>query len=287
MKHGLKAAVALASMSLRHRGVAGDVMDALARRRSRDLRRMALTATRTADTRAEKVVSRKFRYLWICNPKVASRSIAAALLSVDPAREVVFGKTVSNVYAIHPEARNYYSFAFIRHPFDRALSWYAYMRFSSERTEGIMHHLFTLKQRQNLSNHFFGLAGVDSFDDYCTWLNTPYGSDAFADRHFLSQHVQIRLDGGRLPDFVGCLENIEEDWRHVSTRLAIPAPELPRLNTMAGWQAPSRQALEAARTKMGVLLTERNKALLRRRYAADLKLYESVSKTGGHVRPPC
>ena len=259
-------------------------MGALARRRFQDLRRMARTASRLPDTRGEKILSRKFRYLWICNPKVASRSIAAALLSVDPDTEIIFGKTISDVYAIHPEARSYYSFAFIRHPFDRTLSWYAHMRFLGER-EGLTQYLNRLAQRQELADHYFGLAEVDSFDDYCAWLNTPYGSDAFANRHFLSQNVQIRLENGRLPDFVGCLENIEEDWPHVAARLSIPASELPELNTMAGWQAPSRQALEAARTKMLVLLTERNKALLRGRYAGDLELYESVSQSDIHARP--
>ena len=284
MKHGLKAAAALASMSLRHRGVAGDVMDALARRRSRDLRRMALTATRTADTRAEKVVSRKFRYLWICNPKVASRSIAAALLSVDPDTEVVFGKTVSNVYAIHPEARNYYNFAFIRHPFGRALSLYAEMRFFRERFEGT-HRVLKMKRQRYFNDSFFGLSEVDSFGDYCTWLNTPWGSDTFANGHFLSQHVQIRLEDGRSPDFVGRLENIEEDFERVAAHVGMPAVELPRLNTMLGREVSSRQALTAARAERSTLLTARNEALLRRRYPVDLKLYESISEAARHARP--
>lgn len=283
-RHRLKAAVELVRMSLRHRGVARDVVDALARGSGRDLRCLARHAGRTPDVRAEKVVSRKFRYLWICNPKVASRSIMSALLSVDPDADVIFGKTASEVHAAHPEARSYYSFAFIRHPFDRALSWHVNMRFSRERVEGVMHHVALLRQKQNLAESFYGLAEVDGFDDFCAWLNTPYGSDAFADRHFLSQKAQISLEDGRLPDFIGCLENVEDDWRRVAARLALPVSELPRLNTMAGWRAPSRQALQAARAAARVLLTERNEALLRRRYAADLELYESVSKAGNRGR---
>ena len=278
-RYRIKAAIAIARMSARHRGVAREVMDALARGRGRDLRCLARHAQRAPDVRAEKVVSRTFRYLWICNPKVASRSIISALLSADPEAEVIFGKTISEIYAMRPEARNYYSFAFIRHPFDRALSWYAQMRFSRERVEGIIHYISLLRQRQNMKESFYGLAAVDGFGDFCAWLNTPYGSDAFADRHFLSQNVQIRLEDGRLPDFVGRLENVEDDWRRVAARLAVPAPELPKLNTSAGWRAPPRPDVRAEEC---VPLTERNKALLRRRYAADLELYEGLSRVGSH-----
>ena len=278
-RYRIKAAIALARMSARHRGVARDVVDALARGRGGDLRRLARHAQLTPDIRAEKIVSRTFRYLWICNPKVASRSIISALLSADPEADVVFGKTISEIYAMRPEARSYYSFAFIRHPFDRTLSWYANMRFSREHVEGIMHYISLLRERQYMAESFHGLAEVDGFADFCAWLNTPYGSDAFADRHFLSQNVQIRLEDGRLPDFVGRLESVEDDWRRVTARLAVPAPDLPRLNTSAGGRTPSRPA---GRAEARVPLTERNKALLRRRYAADLELYESVSRAGSH-----
>ena len=260
---------------------------------------MARTVSRAPDLGAEKIVSHKFRYLWICNPKVASRSIAATLFHMDPDAEVIFERTISQVYAMRPEARNYYSFAFIRHPFDRALSWYAHMRswyarvrFSPEHADDIVQHLRDLNQGQRFADHFFGLGEVDSFDDYCAWLNTPWGSDAFANMHFLSQNVQIRLDDGRLPDFIGRLENIDEDFERVAAHVGMPAVELPRLNTMPqrmpgrrGAPAPSAQVLAAARAERSALLTARNEALLRRRYPADLKLHESVSEAGGRARP--
>ena len=279
----LGAAAALAAAPFRHRAVAAGIVGALARGRFGDARRMARTASKRPDRGAEKIVSRKFGCLWMCNPKAASRSIMSALLRLDPDAEVIDGRTVADVYAMRPEARDYYSFAFIRHPFDRTLSLYAEMRFFRERYAG-MHRVLKARRQRYFDDSFFGLAEVDSFDDYCAWLNTPWGSDAFANGHFLSQNVQIRLEDGRLPDFVGRLENIEEDWRRVASRLAVAAPELPTLNTMAGWRAPSRPALEAARTEMRVLLTERNEALLRRRYAADLELYARIAKGEAEAR---
>lgn len=222
-------------------------------------------AAQTPDLGAEKIVSRKYRFLWLCNPKVASRSIIAALRRADPDAELIHPKNVSDVYEMYSEVKDYYSFAFIRHPFDRALSFYAETR-------------FRLKEQrwQHYMDMFPRLMEVDTFDDCCDWLNTIQGSDLLAERHFLSQHAQIRIQDGRLPDFIGRLENLDNDFRHVAALLGMPAPELPMLNTMAGWQ-PSATVVKAARADMSACLTERNRALLAKRYAVDLDLYRSVS----------
>lgn len=222
-------------------------------------------AAQMHDLGAEKIVSRKYRFLWLCNPKVASRSIIAALRCADPDAELIHGKNVSDIYEMYPEVKGYYSFAFIRHPFDRALSFYAETRFRLKE-----------QRRQHYRDMFYRLSEVDTFGDCCDWLNTIQGSDLLAERHFLSQHAQIRLPDGRLPDFIGRLENLDNDFRHVATLLGMPASELPMLNTMAGWQ-PTAAAVKAARADMSACLTERNRALLAKRYAADLDLYSSVS----------
>ena len=175
--------------------IAKDVVCALSRGAFGDTWRMARTVA-GPPRHGLKLLSRKYRCLWMINLKVASRSIVAALRAADPDAERTGERSVSELYAAHPEAREYYSFAFVRHPFARALSFY-WAAFVSPRvvyTDGQRLHR-TLNFRY-LLDRFFGLAEVGSFEDYCEWLNTPYGSDAFADPHFLSQHVQISLGGG-------------------------------------------------------------------------------------------
>lgn len=251
--------------------LAGSIAGALFRGEFKAARGMA---AQTHDLGSEKIVSRKYRFLWLCNPKVASRSVIAALCRADPDAELIHAKSVSDIYEMYPEVKDYYSFAFIRHPFDRALSFYAEMRFFRERFEGKGRFLKEQRQRR-YRDMFPGLTDADTFDDYCDWLNTIQGSDLLAERHFLSQHIQIRLPDGRLPDFIGALENFEEDFARVAAVLGMPAPDLPMLNTMAGWQPPAT-AVKAARADMSACLTERNRALLAKRYAADLDLYRSV-----------
>lgn len=255
------------------------IVGALSRGAFREAKRVARTAARTPDLGAEKIISRTYRFLWLCNPKVASRSIIAALCSADPGATLIRRKSVSEIYALHPEVKDYYSFAFIRHPVDRALSLYVEIRFSPERYQGEQRILKEERRRSFLDRHP-GLADVNSFDEYCQWLNTPYGSDALADRHVLSQHVQIRLEDGRMPDAIGCIEHVDEDLKRVAARMGMPAPGLPMLNTMVAWQTSSPHALNAARSEMMTLITDRNRALLETRYADDLELYRTVSSSG-------
>ena len=265
-----KRMVAAASALPRRPEIAGDIAEALALRRFRDAARMARTAARRPDVFAEKAISRKRKYLWLCNPKVASRSIIAALLAADPDVEVIRDASIAQIRQTHPETQDYYTFGFVRDPLTRAYS------FHRDLQEG---HLVTIRERRarkrenrrELLRVYYGLAEASAFEEYCEWLNTPYGSDAFANRHFLSQSAHLRLPGGRLPDFIGRLENLDEDFNAVTERLGLPKTPLPLLNTMAGWEA-RLEAVESARAEMNACLTPRAQELLRTRYAEDYEL---------------
>ncbi len=234
---------------------------------------MARTAARRPDLGAEKVLSRRYRFVWICNPKAASRSLIAALRRADPEAEVVRGASLDALYAARPEARGWFSFAFVRHPFDRTLSFWWETQFhrrhpdkfhDPSRAEG-------REEKRRWLSRFHGAGRIAGFDDFCLWLNTPWGSDAFADRHFLSQRAQICRADGRPPDFIGRFETLEADFRRAAAQVGMPAPGLPALNAMAGWRAPPAAAA-AARALVAPGLTVRNKALIARRYAEDFAL---------------
>lgn len=79
-----KAILRASSALLRHPEMERDVAGALGRRRFGDAARMARAAARRPDVFAEKIVSRKYKFLWLCNPKVASRSIIVSLLILAP-----------------------------------------------------------------------------------------------------------------------------------------------------------------------------------------------------------
>ena len=210
--HNLAEELIQSAPSSTHRTVACELRDSLIDGELDRSLRIAMTVWRQPDLRAEKIVSRKYGYLWLCIPKVASRSIKAVLCKIDEDAELIAGKSVFEVFAAYPEARDYYSFAFVRDPCRRAYSLYA--------DKYVQHGE---KTRQYFVDPYYGASLSFSFGDLCRWLNTPYGSDAFADRHWLSQTRQLDLGEGRLPDFVGRHESIDADFRAVCEHLGVGA----------------------------------------------------------------
>ena len=57
-------------------------------------RLLARTLAAIGAGRAEKLLSHKHRYLWICVPNVASRSLIATLRAVDPGAELIRIRTL-------------------------------------------------------------------------------------------------------------------------------------------------------------------------------------------------
>lgn len=240
-----------ASRTPEHREVAAALTDAVEKEDYGTALSLVTMARQRSDLRAEKMISRKYRFLWICVPKVASRSIIAELRVADPDVKFIRGQTLDQVLARYPEARDYFSFAFVRHPCDRIFSCYA------DKHSRAWHDVNALRW---FIEPYHGLRVGMSFGEFCRWLETPYGSDVFADRHWLSQHCHIRLPDGRLPDFIGHMESLETDWRAVTERLGIPHRDLPRLNTRPT-ELPVEGRPDAA-----------TDALLRRRYAEDFRI---------------
>lgn len=274
---------------------------ALRRGAFRELARMARTAARSPDRGAEKIVCPRYRFLCLLVPKAASRSLLTVIRDLAPDTDTFFDTDLREVYSEFPEARDYFSFAFVRNPYTRALSLHAelfcqpsvyaagYDRYRGKRNrtfydpvagrpvrfraplETVASPEKKEEKRRNLFARHYGLEETRDFDDFCDWLHSPWGSDEHADRHFLSQHRQVRLEDGSLPDFVGRVERFAEGLEEVGRRLGLPVPALPLLNTMAGWQSTPEE-LEAAQREAGKQLTERNRRLLRSRYAADFSL---------------
>ena len=126
-----------------------------------------------------------------------------------------------------------------------------------------------------------------SFAEFCRWLNTPCGSDAFADRHWLSQSRQIATGDGRLPDFLGRYETLGRDWRAVTRRLGLPAAELPHLNARPAPAPPEPESDDpdsddpdsGDEVSGDEVSGDEVSVLLRRRYAEDFRI-------GGYGEPP-
>ena len=209
------------------------------------------TAGRRPDLRAEKILSKRYRFLWLGVPKAASRSLIAALRRADPGARLINDLSLDELYLVHPEARDYFSFAFLRHPCTRILSFYADKHVRGCGNPDAQHWFI---------RPWHGLRPGMGFDELCRWLYTPCGSDAFADRHWLSQSRQVICAHGEVPDYLGRYETLEQDWNTLRKRLDLPSVPLPRHN------AGSYDAMPAAPIDAEIC------SLLYRRYAEDYDL---------------
>ena len=174
-------------------------------------------------------------------------------MAADPDAVRLEQRTLEDLFSTFPEARSFFTFAFVRNPCERARSF-----FDDKLDSG------PLAPKWNVDRQYYGLHKGMSFAEYCRWLDTPFGSDAFAERHWLSQYMHIEVDGC-LPNYVGSYENLEENWRWVLARLGIPYTELPHLN----------------KRRVGtVCVDDDSLAILHRRYLRDFELLWQVGSRG-------
>jgi len=126
------------------------------------------------------------------------------------------------------EWRSYYTFGFVRNPWDRLVSWYSMIEKRRKKLS-----FFRRRRRDpfefKLWNEVVEKAtDFDSFIDTCTDVifdNGCYKSFAFNQIDYLADAA-----GRPIVDFVGRFETLEADAAEIFRRLGIRDVELPRRN---------------------------------------------------------
>ena len=112
-----------------------------------------------------------------------------------------------------------YKFAFVRNPWDRFLSTYAYFR-----GMGPGHRWYTHENVEIARQ----VQAWGDFDAFCRKFPT---TALPGNRHFLPQLYWISDRHGRiLMDYVGRYETLRRDWDQICTEIALPAVPLPLTN---------------------------------------------------------
>jgi hypothetical protein len=117
------------------------------------------------------------------------------------------------------ECVDYYKISFVRNPLERLISCWRGMVYTK------LHRTF----------HLFGIAPQTPFEDFVRIVHaTP---DWQADKHFRGQSASL-IDAGRLiPDFLGNVEQIDEEWKMVQGLMRCvrrPADDLEHHNVSTG-----------------------------------------------------
>ena len=205
-----------------------------------------------------------YRAVYVDIAKVASSSIKATLASLlglegvegNP-HEIDFPRPSTADPAGARIFPGFYTFAFVRNPWDRLVSCYRdkirgeVRGFTEFAESGVAHCLA----------RFDAFSPKMSFTDFVQAVASILDEDA--DEHFRSQSDYVtNLSGSVAIDFVGRYETLDDDFEHIVREIGLPPQtRLPRLQV-----APGRNHAS--------YYTSKTRAIVKQRYARDLELFE-------------
>lgn len=163
------------------------------------------------------IVDREHKYVFISVPKTASISVQFSLgWGHDIPEPDLYHCSIADVLAKHPEAKDFFKFAFVRNPWARLVS--LYFDFTKKRGN---QYSAQVRHDQPLLSEF------RDFEDLCLRLHeSPWLSDVF----FRSQTAQLSVDGALAMDHYGRFENLPAEFVAICGKIGIPAPPLQKWN---------------------------------------------------------
>ena len=173
-----------------------------------------------SDLSVEKIYSENGKYLYIANPKVATRSVIDYLEKFDSGNIAYKNLALDNLFKLQPSILSYYKFSFVRNPWARVYSCWVDKITNQKKFCDII-----------IISRYKGLYPDMPFSEFVNWLSTEEGQDEFADRHWMSQSKLLEVESNDIHLlFIGKLENIESDFKVVARQLSIGPVILPVLN---------------------------------------------------------
>jgi hypothetical protein len=204
-----------------------------------------------ADTVTDRYVCRRDRFILTTIPKVGTKSFKHLFMSDQRFAgcvELHQGKLNEN----YTGEDGYFHFSFVRNPWDRTVSCYKDKVLRSETIGNL-----------SILSRYNSLRPQMPFDEFVEWLSfSPEGADHCADRHWVSQHLFLTgCDGNISCDFIGKLENIDQDIQIVADRLGLGKMVLPLRH-----QSKDAESQRYYNSRLRNLIGER--------YATDIELFD-------------
>ncbi|GJM42819.1 MAG: hypothetical protein DHS20C20_31010 [Ardenticatenaceae bacterium] len=186
---------------------------------------------------------RKLAY--ISNAKVACTSIKTAMMQPYNIHEQVHNAW-PYVYrgALPDEHQDFFTFSFVRNPFDRLVSGYRNKIYSSEK-----------EAYGDISTNI-------TFSEFVT--EVVKRPDCLINNHFQSQNCKLYKDGELLVDYLGRFENLAKDWLSIAERFNF-TPQLPHKMKSSGKRGAYRDYRD--------YYTERLVHLVYNRFQTDVEMF--------------
>ena len=121
------------------------------------------------------------------------------------------------------EWNDYFKFAFVRNPWDRAVSMYRHIRSAEEmRSDGKLRYLEEITRRLNIDSQSL---------TFGTFVKAVLRDRIFDNYHWDKQILSLTDNAGKqMFDFVGRFENLQTDFDTICRRIGFPLARLPHHN---------------------------------------------------------
>lgn len=170
------------------------------------------------DTAVERFVYAEKKLMAAPIPKVASRTLKQMIGDLSGHAEG--GEIECRPEEIRPQYPDFYIFSLVRNPWSRIYSCWK-DKIQDAYTPG----------KVSILSRFPSLRPFMPFEEFVEWLSTPAGSDAYADRHWMSQLCHLDAGGGAvLCNHVGKMEQIEDAFEEVERQTGVMLPRTKRQN---------------------------------------------------------
>lgn len=214
------------------------------------------------DLTTEKIKSHKYKFVWLSIPKAASRSLITALYRKPEGNfeTIEYHMSTDRLFIQYPEINDYFKFAFVRNPWSRIVSTYKNKIFNDD--ENVKKHII---------NKHKGLYTGMPFEKFIKFLLSKAGQDRYSDRHWISQYKLLEKNNKIYLDYLGKMENIEDDLRNICNNIGIPELKIGNLNTRFGWDSSKIKGKEYYYRNF---YNEKTKKMVEKRYEKDINLFK-------------
>lgn len=197
-------------------------------------------------------ISHSYKFIYIHIPKTAGTSIVNAIEALPTRPNPALLVPVEYKYAKHHKARDmkrllgdkawsdYFSFAFIRNPWDLMVSSYNWWLQAGWQYSWLKNDCVRIEQMGN----------------FTTFINSLYGQ-RMINQFQGNLSDWVTEDGRVIVSYVARFERLQEDWAEICSRLNVPHQPLPHLNPTkrkpyADYYTPATRRLVADRFKWAI-----------------------------------
>jgi len=209
------------------------------------------------------LISDQKKFIFIHVQKNAGISIENILLSGFPDCKVWHGRhgrALDGLAEMDLRVwQEHFSFAFVRNPWDRMVSWYAMI-------DGAKKNLSFFKRfRKNPFRSELWNYAINNSHDFESFLEncTATVFDLGCNKSFVFNQADYLTDasGNIVVDFVGRFENLNSDAAHIFNRLGLASASLPKLN-------------QSRHTHYSQWYNAKTRQLVADRFARDIALFD-------------